>query len=106
MSRTQQSTIELLIDGRLSGVRWKSGVFDLEPLDGAETITGKIASEIREDVQVVFDTPVKAVVERTVTKTEVEGSETTTFRLVGVNRPVGRPTSSATRRGADRGSHA
>jgi hypothetical protein len=88
LSRTQQTTEIISIQGRLTGVRWKSGLFDLETEDGSEAITGRIPSELRDDVRVAFDQLANMVIERTVTQTEVEGETTTTYRLVEIDSPL------------------
>jgi hypothetical protein len=92
LSRTHSSTESLRVEGRLTGVRWKSGVFDLEPLDEGDAISGRIASELRDDVRAVFDRPVVTTIERTTVQTEIEGTGTTTFRLVGIESLPQTPT--------------
>jgi hypothetical protein len=88
LSRTNQATETRLVNGKLTGVRWKSGVFDLETDDEGEIISGKIASELRDEVRELFDSPARMTIEVTTTQTEIEGETTTTYKLVEIeSRP-------------------
>ena len=83
LSRTTSETETLRLGGRLSGLRWRTPAFDLETEDG-EPFTGSVARELRDHIREAFDMNVVAEVERTVTKSEIGGDETTTYRLVGI----------------------
>ena len=79
--RTQMDTRIVEMHGLLSGIRWKSGLFDLDT-DEFGTITGRIPVELREDVRDLFDSFVHVNVEMTSTTTPVEGEPKMTYRLV------------------------
>ncbi len=55
LSRTTQTSQIIEVRGRLSGVRWRRGVFDVEVPDEGKTYTGKIALELRDRVRNLFD---------------------------------------------------
>lgn len=84
LERTEQSTQTVDVRGILTGVRWKSGVFDLEPADGSDLISGKVVSELRDAVRAHFDQPGLFELEKTTTRTEVHDQSTTTYRLIGI----------------------
>lgn len=86
LSRTEQVTETEYVTGRLSGVRWTRGMFDLEVGEGddREVITGRIIRDIRQAVQQAFDTVVQAELEKTTTTTQVEEEARVTYRLVGL----------------------
>src|SRR5665213_2194650 len=81
LSRTQQSSEIMELDGMLTGVRWKSGIFDFEPSDQSEPITGKIASELRDAIRPVFDRPARVTIEKTITETAVREESTVTYKM-------------------------
>jgi hypothetical protein len=72
----------------LTGVLWRRAVFELEVDHGAgftEVIGGGVVGELRAMVQESFDKIVRAELERTVTKTEVNGVERVNHLLVGIS---------------------
>ncbi|NNN19410.1 MAG: hypothetical protein HKL84_06095 [Acidimicrobiaceae bacterium] len=83
LARTHLTTERISMQGRLTGIRWKSGIFDLDTEDRG-IVTGKIPIELRREVRDVFDSLVNVVIERTITQTEVEGESKTLYRLVEI----------------------
>ncbi len=83
LSRTHLTTERISMQGRLTGIRWKSGIFDLDTEDSG-IVTGKIPIELRREVRDVFDSLVTVVIEKTVTQTEVEGESKILYRLVEI----------------------
>jgi hypothetical protein len=82
LSRTDQTTTTVRVAGRLSGVLWRRGFFELESAAGV--ISGRVVAELRETVQQHFDRDVDADLERTVT-TEAGKQVRVTHRLVGID---------------------
>ncbi len=85
LSRTASETETLQLRGRLSGLRWRTPSFDLEIVD-AEPLTGSVARELRDELRAAFDMDVVAEIERTVTRSEIAGDQTVTYRLVGIGQ--------------------
>lgn len=95
LSRTEQDLDYVELTGVLSGVRWKTGLFDLEVVtDGdREVYSGRVVRDLRDSIRSAFDRRVRVVLERTVTRTPVEGQESTTYRLIHVEpAPDAEPT--------------
>lgn len=92
LSRTEQSVDYLRLAGRLTGVRWRTGLFDLEvPGEGTEgphTYSGRVISDLRESIRHTFDQPVEVLLEETRTRGAVEGQESVTYRLVGIENAL------------------
>lgn len=84
LSRTVQTTATEVRSGRLTGVLWRSGIFELESLEDHQVIRGRVANALRQAVQARFDTVVNSLLERTTTVL-VDGEERVTWRLVGLD---------------------
>jgi len=84
LATTVQTTTTTAMTGRLSGVLWRSGIFELEAEVDGPVIRGRIANALRVAVQARFDTVVDAVLERTTTIL-ADGEEHLTWRLVGLD---------------------
>lgn len=86
LSRTEQTTDHFTEVGTLTGVRWRSRRFDLEVAEGVHegTYTGSIPDELRDAVRQHFDRPALITIERTTTKTAVEGEDSLSYRVVDV----------------------
>jgi hypothetical protein len=84
LSRTEQTTNHFAAVGTLTGVRWRSRKFDLEVPEGehAGSYTGSVPDELRDRVRQLFDRPALVTIERTVTRTAIEGDESYAFKLV------------------------
>lgn len=83
LATTVQTTETVTIAGRLSGVLWRSGIFELETI-GGQVLRGRVTNSLRDAVQGQFDRLVDAVLERTST-TLVDGGEHLTWRLVALD---------------------
>lgn len=92
LSRTEQHIEYEEHVGVLSGVRWKTGLFDLEVERDGESVaySGRIVRDLRDSVRSAFDRRVRVVLERTITRTAVEGHESVSYRLVHVE-PLEQP---------------
>ena len=82
LSRTDQTTSTVFVTGRLSGVLWRRGFFELEGRHGV--ISGRVVAELRATVQEHFDRTVHAELERIVT-TEAGQETRVTHRLVAID---------------------
>jgi hypothetical protein len=88
LSETGQTTRVVVMRGTLSGVRWKNQTFDLDVPEGDDitTIHGSVVTAIRDRVRDLFDGPVRAELEETVTTGPAIEEPRTTYRLVDVRR--------------------
>ena len=86
LSRTEKSTETEVITGLLSGVRWRSGIFDLEfDLAGeAAFVSGRVRADLRPAISSLFDRMVHATLERTTIRTGKTAVPRQTYLLVGV----------------------
>lgn len=86
LSRTEQDIDYLELTGVLSGVRWRTGLFDLEveQAGAREAYSGRVVRDLRDSIRSAFDRRVRAILERTVTRTPVEGRASTSYRLIRV----------------------
>lgn len=86
LGRTEQNTETEYRIGRLSGVRWTSGSFDLEAEHG-EVIRGRIIRDLRDAIRPAFDTRIRAELQRTVTRTPGADQGRTSWLLIGLTEP-------------------
>lgn len=87
LTETVRTTRVVEMVGRLSGVRWGSGIFDLEIGEGAarEAISGRVVADLRETVRAgVFDNIVRAELEETVITAPIDEEPRLSYRLIGV----------------------
>lgn len=83
---TEQTTTMIRVTGRLSGVLWRRGFFELESTDphARGMWSGRVVAELREAVDQRFDQVVTAELERTITVVAGDAVRTT-YRLVGLD---------------------
>ncbi len=86
LSRTTSETAREFRTGRLSGLRWTKGIFDLEVEFGEETvvISGRVSADLRAAADAIFDQVVRAELERTVVRSEYAETTKETYLLLGV----------------------
>ena len=86
LTTTVQSTVTIRRSGRLSGVVWRRGLFELEAESdrGPDVISGRVVADLRPIVQSHFDTWVDAALEQTTT-TLANGDTRITYRLVALD---------------------
>jgi len=86
LTTTVQTTTTIERVGILSGVRWRYGNFDLDIRldDGSqESLSGHVATELRDTIRPWFDHVVRAQLEVTTTRLTAQ-RERVTYRLVGI----------------------
>jgi hypothetical protein len=81
LSRTHVDVESLPITGSLTGIRWRSSLFDLELPDG-RVISGKVARDLRDVVRNLFDRVVTARIDQTTTRMQLAEEATVTYQLV------------------------
>ena len=94
LSATTRETIQLSIEGTLTGVRWRNRTFDVQVDEKSKEglpafVSGHIASELRQDIRSGrrFDQPGVFIVERTTTKSARGDELAVRYRLVGLAPP-------------------
>jgi hypothetical protein len=91
LSATTRETVQISVEGTLTGVRWRNRTFDVEVAEGSDdslppVISGHIASELRQDIRSGrFDQPGVFLIERTTTKSATEDELAVSYRLVGLS---------------------
>jgi hypothetical protein len=86
LDRTEQVTETIYRVGRLSGVRWTAGSFDLDTGHG-EVISGRVIRDLRDAIRPIFDTLIRAELQRTITRTPGADQGRTRWLLVGLSEP-------------------